>query len=104
MKFEKKDLKLKIYIMYHLLKHMVLNVPVGSGEVIVVDAILPVKPDHARASVISVSQSDLTMLVHTHGGKERSEHEFRALPIEAGFKGINFVCCVCSFWVMEFCK
>lgn len=28
------------------------------------------------------------------GFKERSRHEFRELAIEAGFKGINFICCV----------
>ncbi|PHT78814.1 Caffeic acid 3-O-methyltransferase [Capsicum annuum] len=87
-----------------LLKNCYKAVPAENGKAIVVETLLPVKPDHAHASVISVSQSDLTMLAHTHGGKERSQHEFEALATEAGFKGINFVCCVCNFWVMEFYK
>ncbi|KAM3233430.1 caffeic acid 3-O-methyltransferase-like [Capsicum annuum] len=87
-----------------LLKNCYKAVPAENGKVIVVETLLPVKPDHAHASVISVSQSDLTMLAYTHGGKERSQHEFEALATEAGFKGINFVCCVCNFWVMEFYK
>ncbi|PHU14593.1 hypothetical protein BC332_15798 [Capsicum chinense] len=89
------------------LPHVVQHAPsynAENGKAIVVETLLPVKPDHAHASVISVSQSDLTMLAHTHGGKERSQHEFEALATEAGFKGINFVCCVCNFWVMEFYK
>ncbi|KAM3308733.1 caffeic acid 3-O-methyltransferase [Capsicum chacoense] len=85
-----------------LLKNCYKAVPAENGKAIVVEPLLPVKPDHAHASVISVSQSDLTMLAHTHGGKERSRHEFEALATEAGFKGINFVCCVCNFWVMEY--
>ncbi|KAG5601230.1 hypothetical protein H5410_032600 [Solanum commersonii] len=61
-----------------------------------------VKPDHS--SVISVSQFDMIMMANSPGGKERSEQEFRALAIEAGFKDINLICCVCNFWVMEFYK
>ncbi|WMV34461.1 hypothetical protein MTR67_027846 [Solanum verrucosum] len=85
-----------------LLKSCYKATPTENGKVIVVEAILPVKPNHS--SVISVSQFDMIMLATSPGGKERSEHEFRALAIEAGFKEINLICCVCNFWVMEFYK
>ncbi|XP_049411269.1 caffeic acid 3-O-methyltransferase-like [Solanum stenotomum] len=85
-----------------LLKNCYKATPAENGKVIVVESILPVKPNHS--SVISVSQFDMIMLANSPGGKERSEHEFRALAIEAGFKEINLICCVCNFWVMEFYK
>ncbi|KAH0753093.1 hypothetical protein KY285_006241 [Solanum tuberosum] len=74
-----------------------------NGKVIVVEANLPVKPD-TDTTVVGVSQCDLIMMAQNPGGKERSEQEFRALASEAGFKGVNLICCVCNFWVMEFYK
>ncbi|OIT23733.1 PREDICTED: caffeic acid 3-O-methyltransferase-like [Nicotiana attenuata] len=85
-----------------LLKNCYKALP-DNGKVIVVEAILPVKPDTDTA-VVGVSQCDLIMMAQNPGGKERSEQEFRALATEAGFKGVNLICCVCNFWVMEFCK
>ncbi|CAA2968498.1 caffeic acid 3-O-methyltransferase-like [Olea europaea subsp. europaea] len=73
------------------------------GKVIVVDAILPVKPD-TSSSVISTIQCDMVMLTQDPGGRERSEVEFLALAKGAGFSGIRFYCSVCNFWVMEFHK
>ncbi|CAI9764911.1 unnamed protein product [Fraxinus pennsylvanica] len=73
------------------------------GNVIVVEAILPVKPENS-SSVISMSQSDLIMMTQNPGGKERSEVEFLALAKGAGFTGIRLYCSVCNFWVMEFHK
>ncbi|XP_055831001.1 cathecol O-methyltransferase 1-like, partial [Solanum dulcamara] len=86
-----------------LLKNCYKAIRGKNGKVIVVEAILPVKPDHTHACV-SVSQFDLIMLAYSSGGKERSQHEFRALTTGAGFKGTNFICCVSNFWVMEFYK
>ncbi|PHU04465.1 Caffeic acid 3-O-methyltransferase 1 [Capsicum chinense] len=73
------------------------------GKVIVVEANLPAKPD-TDTTVIGASQGDLIMMVQNPGGKERSEQEFRDLASETGFKGVNLICCVCNFWVMEFHK
>ncbi|KAJ8534846.1 hypothetical protein K7X08_016574 [Anisodus acutangulus] len=74
-----------------------------NGKVIIVEANLPLKPDTDTA-VAGVSQCDLIMMAQNPGGKERSEQQFRALASEAGFKGVNLICCVCNFWVMEFYK
>ncbi|XP_059301525.1 cathecol O-methyltransferase 1 [Lycium ferocissimum] len=74
-----------------------------NGKVIVVEANLPAKPD-TDAKVAGVSQCDLIMMAQYQGGKERSEEEFQALASEAGFKGVNLICCVCNFMVMEFYK
>uniref|UniRef100_A0A1S3XCS3 Caffeic acid 3-O-methyltransferase-like n=1 Tax=Nicotiana tabacum TaxID=4097 RepID=A0A1S3XCS3_TOBAC len=85
-----------------LLKNCYKALP-DNGKVIVVEAILPVKPDIDTA-MVGVSQCDLIVMAQYPGGKERSEQEFRALATETGFKGVNLICCVCNFWVMEFCK
>lgn len=73
------------------------------GKVIVVDALVPVKPD-TSARGKSTCQSDLIMLTQNPGGKERSEQEFLALATAAGFQGISIECFVCNLWVMEFYK
>ncbi|KAF3669282.1 Caffeic acid 3-O-methyltransferase [Capsicum annuum] len=85
-----------------LLKNCYKALP-DNGKVIVVEANLPVQPD-TDTTVVGVSQCDLIMMAQNPGGKERSEQEFRALATEAGFKGVNLICCVCNFWVMEFHK
>lgn len=65
------------------------------GRVVVVDAVLPPGNDPHPGKF-----GDLNMLVMTHGGRERTEEEFRALFQEAGFRltGIfptrGTVCCV----------
>ncbi|KAK4718701.1 hypothetical protein R3W88_017039 [Solanum pinnatisectum] len=86
-----------------LLKNCYKSTPTKNGKVIVVEAILPVKPDPRHTSVV-ISQTDMIMLAQTPGGKERSQKEFQFLATEAGFSGINFICCVSNFWVMEFYK
>nr|GMD52918.1 Caffeic acid 3-O-methyltransferase [Ipomoea batatas] len=74
-----------------------------NGKVIVVEGILPAKPE-SSASVISVTQTDLIMLTQNPGGKERSEQQFRALAMGSGFRGITLECFACNFWVIEFHK
>ncbi|OIS99396.1 caffeic acid 3-o-methyltransferase 1 [Nicotiana attenuata] len=74
-----------------------------NGKVIVVEGIVPVKPD-TDTIVVGIVQCDLIVMAQYPGGKERSVQKFRALAIETGFKGVNLICCVCNFWVMEFCK
>lgn len=73
------------------------------GKVIVVEFILPVKPDSSH-STISTGQVDLIMMTQNPGGKERSEAELLALATKAGFKGLRLCVFVCNFWVMEFYK
>ncbi|EXC13659.1 Caffeic acid 3-O-methyltransferase [Morus notabilis] len=74
-----------------------------NGKVIVVEATLPVRPE-INFAVKSVLASDMGMLLSHPGGKERSQQEFLALATGAGFSGIKFVCCVCTYWVMELYK
>uniref|UniRef100_M1BHC2 Caffeic acid O-methyltransferase II n=1 Tax=Solanum tuberosum TaxID=4113 RepID=M1BHC2_SOLTU len=90
-------------IFMKLLKNCYKSTPTKNGKVIVVEAILPVKPDPMHTSVV-ISQTDLIMLAQTTGGKERSQNDFQFLATEAGFSGINFLCCASNFWVMEFYK
>ncbi|KAI5659163.1 hypothetical protein M9H77_27956 [Catharanthus roseus] len=80
-----------------------LPLPVN-GKVIAVDAILPLNP-HNSLSNKHTTQVDLFILASYHpGGKERTEQEFLALAIEAGFKEIRKVCVCYDSWVMEFYK
>lgn len=74
-----------------------------NGKVIVVEEILPVMPE-TKAAVKSTSQTDVIMMTKNPGGKERSQQEFQALATAAGFNGVEFECCGCNFWVMEFLK
>ncbi|KAI0499928.1 hypothetical protein KFK09_018136 [Dendrobium nobile] len=73
------------------------------GKVIVVECILPVVPDEAIATK-SALQVDLIMLADTHGGKERTEDEFKSLAKEAGFFGFKSIYIFACSWVMEFIK
>ncbi|PON78926.1 O-methyltransferase COMT-type [Parasponia andersonii] len=74
-----------------------------NGKVIVVEEILPVKPE-TKNSVKSTSQTDVLMMTKNPGGKERSQEEYLALATAAGFTGVYFESCGCNFWVMEFFK
>ncbi|XP_048335508.2 cathecol O-methyltransferase 1 [Ziziphus jujuba] len=85
-----------------LLKNCYNAIP-ENGKVIVVDAVLPVKPE-TSARVKRVSQVNVFMKTQHPGGKERSKQEFLALATASGFGGVKFVCCVSAFWVMEFFK
>ncbi|KAM5573076.1 hypothetical protein ABKV19_012888 [Rosa sericea] len=85
-----------------LLKNCYSAIP-DNGKVIVVEELLPVVPETSTA-VKCTSQMDVLMMTHCQGGKERSEQEFIALAIAAGFRGIRYECFVCNFWVMEFFK
>ncbi|GMN51037.1 hypothetical protein TIFTF001_020193 [Ficus carica] len=85
-----------------LLKNCYKAVP-DNGKVIVVESILPVKPETSSA-VKSTSQIDVLMMTQNPGGKERSQQQFLNLATAAGFTGIRFECFVCNFWVMEFFK
>ncbi|GLT73498.1 hypothetical protein SLA2020_453520 [Shorea laevis] len=72
------------------------------GKVIVIDAFLQVAPETTLLGRLA-SQYDNIMFCN-NGGKERTENEFKALAIAAGFSKSRVACCVCSYWVMEFNK
>ncbi|XP_027098160.1 cathecol O-methyltransferase 1-like [Coffea arabica] len=73
------------------------------GKVIVVDLILPVKPD-TSAFVKGIFQADALMMTQNPGGKERSESDVRALAIRAGFKDVKLQCLVGNVGVLELYK
>ncbi|KAM0043337.1 putative caffeate O-methyltransferase [Helianthus debilis subsp. tardiflorus] len=74
-----------------------------NGKVIVAECILSEAPDSTPATQ-NVIHIDVIMLVHSLGGKERTEKEFEALAKASGFKGFNKAACALNTWVMEFCK
>ncbi|KAL3517121.1 hypothetical protein ACH5RR_024023 [Cinchona calisaya] len=74
-----------------------------NGRVLAVDYILPLIPDTSACGK-TVCQTDMIMMTHNPGGKERSEQEILALATAAGFRGMRIDCFVCNLWVMEFYK
>ncbi|CAJ1976043.1 unnamed protein product [Sphenostylis stenocarpa] len=73
------------------------------GKVIVVDSIVSMVPEKS-VTAKSVLGSDLMMMIHNPGGKERTRQEFIELAEASGFSGVRFICCVCCNWAMEFHK
>uniref|UniRef100_A0A5K1CRC1 O-methyltransferase C-terminal domain-containing protein n=1 Tax=Nymphaea colorata TaxID=210225 RepID=A0A5K1CRC1_9MAGN len=74
-----------------------------NGKVIAVEMVLPETVDN-RLSTSAAFQLDVLMLALNHGGKERTEKEFKGLAMAAGFTGIKAICCAYNFWVIEFYK
>ena len=66
-----------------LLKNCYEAIP-EKGKVIIVDAVVEENGCLGLAF-------DLFMMAHTHGGKERSEHEYKILSQAAGFKRYNII-------------
>ncbi|KAM2088777.1 caffeic acid 3-O-methyltransferase-like [Malus sylvestris] len=85
-----------------LLKNCYNAIP-DNGKVIVVEALLPIKPD-SNLSVRTNGQLDLHMMTQSPGGMERSQEEFMALATAAGFSGIRYECFTANLWIMEFYK
>ncbi|KAK9122376.1 hypothetical protein Syun_019993 [Stephania yunnanensis] len=85
-----------------LLKNCYDSLP-SDGKLIVVEAILPEAAEE-NVAARGLCQIDLVMMTQNPGGKERTDKEFEALAMKAGFAGIRKVCCVCNYWVMEFYK
>ncbi|KAI6675889.1 hypothetical protein NL676_036685 [Syzygium grande] len=75
----------------------------ANGKVIIIESILPVVPDRNVSSNI-VFEQDLLMFAQNPGGKERTQKEFEALAVQAGFAGCEVKCCAYNSWVMEFPK
>ncbi|KAK2649938.1 hypothetical protein Ddye_017427 [Dipteronia dyeriana] len=85
-----------------LLKNCYKAIP-DDGKVIVMNVVMPVVPemnDGARDSTLV----HVNLLIKDDGGTERTKEEFMALATLSGFKGINFVGCVCNYYIMEFFK
>ncbi|XP_042495637.1 caffeic acid 3-O-methyltransferase-like [Macadamia integrifolia] len=75
-----------------------------NGKVIVVDGLLPAIPEATRAAQSQI-QMDCIMLAHCSGGKERTQKEFEALAMGAGFSGFRVACSnTFNSYVMEFLK
>lgn len=70
---------------------------------IIVESITPELPE-SNLAANGVFQLDNIMLAHNPGGKERSEKDFEALSVGAGFSGFKIVCGAFNSWVMEFSK
>ncbi|CAI9108288.1 OLC1v1007857C1 [Oldenlandia corymbosa var. corymbosa] len=83
-----------------ILKNCFKAIP-DNGKVIVFEFILPSNPD-TNTNSRSVYQIDAVMMII--GGKERSEADFEALAIGAGFKGIRSKIRVGTFGVIEMYK
>ncbi|SPT15842.1 unnamed protein product [Triticum aestivum] len=73
------------------------------GKVVVVEGILPVKPE-ATSRGQQASLSDMIMLTHTAGGKERNQREFEELAKAGGFTGVKTAYIYSNTWVIEFTK
>lgn len=74
-----------------------------NGKVVIVEGILPVKPD-AMPSTQTMFQVDMMMLLHTAGGKERELSEFEELAKGAGFSTVKTSYIYSTAWVIEFVK
>ncbi|KAK9140757.1 hypothetical protein Scep_010438 [Stephania cephalantha] len=72
------------------------------GMVVVLEMLLPTSPE-ADASNKEVRNMDIVMNMF-FGGAERTEKEFEALGMAAGFARMRLVCSACKFWLMEFYK
>ncbi|WOL18268.1 hypothetical protein Cni_G27061 [Canna indica] len=84
-----------------ILKNCGKALPAGKGKVIVMEYVLPVVPEQS-AKARGVFQLDLAVLAFCPGGKERTETEFKALGMEAGFTGFKAVHLLANNYVMEF--
>ncbi|XP_047337324.1 caffeic acid 3-O-methyltransferase-like [Impatiens glandulifera] len=85
-----------------LLKNCYKALP-SKGKVIVVECVVPDVVDN-KTSVKSIYQLDMTMLIMTPGGKERTLEQFHILATQAGFAGIKLECNAFTYWIMEIYK
>ncbi|KAF9622677.1 hypothetical protein IFM89_032598 [Coptis chinensis] len=85
-----------------LLKNCYKAVP-DHGKVIVVDAIQPIAAETSIAAK-NLCLIDVGMMLLNPVSKERTEEEFANLAKAAGFAGMEKVCYVDNYWIMEFYK
>ncbi|KAG2701088.1 hypothetical protein I3760_06G028400 [Carya illinoinensis] len=74
-----------------------------TGKVIIIEAVLPVAPESTNFCKVA-TQLDNLVFNQLGTGKERTEPEFRALAIAAGFSDFRVACRVCAHSVMELHK
>ncbi|KAL7105833.1 hypothetical protein ACP275_07G070200 [Erythranthe tilingii] len=74
-----------------------------NGKVILAELIMPEEPDKSVATK-TVLHSDVLMLTHNPGGRERTEKEFHTLAKAAGFREFRKVCSPHNIWIMELVK
>ncbi|KAL6519872.1 hypothetical protein OROMI_032766 [Orobanche minor] len=75
----------------------------ATGKVIIVDFIVPLKPDTSFSTRI-VCQTDNFLMTVLPGGKEHSETEFRSLAKRAGFKDMKVKHRLGYFGIIELFK
>lgn len=85
-----------------LLKNCYDSLP-DTGKVILVECIIPETPN-SNLDARCVFQTDVIMLCHSSGGKERTRKEYEALANGAGFQGFHVVCCALNMYVIELFK
>ncbi|KAK1560794.1 hypothetical protein Q3G72_030959 [Acer saccharum] len=85
-----------------LLKNCYKAIP-EEGKVIVMNGVLPLKPETSEAAR-DISLLHVHLMIRDDGATERPKEDYMALATGSGFKGINFVCYVCNFYIMEFFK
>ncbi|KAK3194511.1 hypothetical protein Dsin_025821 [Dipteronia sinensis] len=85
-----------------LLKNCYKAIP-EDGKVIVMAGVLPLEPETSE-SARDISLLHVHLMIRDDGGTERTKEEYMTLATGSGFKGINFVCCVCNYYIMEFFK
>ncbi|MED6205332.1 hypothetical protein PIB30_016714 [Stylosanthes scabra] len=73
------------------------------GKVILAECMIPVAPEGSAAAK-TVFQTDVIMLCHSSGGRERTQKEYEALAKGAGFHGFRVACSAFNMHVMEFLK
>ncbi|XP_044446793.1 tricetin 3',4',5'-O-trimethyltransferase-like [Triticum aestivum] len=73
------------------------------GKVIVMEGILPLKPDSTSRGQL-MFLGDMIVLMHTPGGKERQQREFEELARGAGFTSVKTTHIYGNAWVIEFIK
>ncbi|XP_042510885.1 caffeic acid 3-O-methyltransferase-like [Macadamia integrifolia] len=74
-----------------------------NGKAIIVETILPKTPETNLLAKYAFGL-DLLMMTQYIGGKERTEKEYKALAIDAGFGGATLICCLFASSTMEFYK
>ncbi|CAL9042287.1 unnamed protein product [Musa banksii] len=73
------------------------------GKVIVLESVLPTIQE-STPQAKCVYETDVIMLAHCDGGRERTQKEFQDLARDASFSGFNITYLFAATWVMEFTK
>ncbi|CAL9760399.1 unnamed protein product [Musa acuminata subsp. burmannicoides] len=73
------------------------------GKVIVLESVLPTIQE-STPQAKCVYETDVIMLAHSDGGRERTQKEFQDLARDASFSGFNITHLFAATWVMEFTK